>query len=143
MAEVGVVAERARCRLALLLEALNLRAAVRDHLPIRELLVDELRGWIVRVSLSDHLGELLLVARLRQGDGIGAAVAEVQPDDVQLLAERGLDVVVPVEAALLPQILLDRVDRLLLVGKAARQVVDGLPLRRARIRIDLDEDRRR
>jgi hypothetical protein len=71
-------------------------------------------------------------------------VSEVEHHDVQLWAERRLEVFLPVEPVL-RQLLRDRVDRLLFVRELVRELVDRLPLRRAQDGVDreLHRDRRR
>jgi len=69
-------------------------------------------------------------------------VREIEHHDVQLWAERGLEVFLPVEP-LRGQLLLDRVDRLLFVRELVRELVDRLPLRRAQVGVDRDEQRDR
>ena len=66
---------------------------------------------------------------------------EVEHHDVQFRAERRLEVVLPVET-LLRELLLRRVDGLLLVRELARERVQRLPLRGARVGVDRDEERR-
>jgi len=69
-------------------------------------------------------------------------VCEVEHHDVQLWAERGLEVFLPVEPVL-RQLLLDRVDRLLFVRELVRELVDRLPLRRAQVGVDREVQRDR
>jgi hypothetical protein len=69
-------------------------------------------------------------------------VSEVEHHDVQLWAERRLEVFLPVEPVL-RQLLLDRVDRLLFVRELVRELVDRPPLRRAQVGVDRDVQRGR
>ena len=141
--ETGVVRQRRLLVFARLLETRDHRAAVRQNFPAVELVVDDGRGLVLRVAPPDHVRELGLVARLKQRHEILAAVVEVEPDQVELLAECRLDVLLPVETAGFEDVLLERIDGFLLAGEVARECVDHLPLRGARVRVDLDEHRRR
>src|SRR6266516_677117 len=133
--------ERLSLGIARLLEAVDRGLLRRDHLPAAERVVDDavrrvrLRG----VGLVEHLLELRLVGWLHEHDEVPRVVLEIEPREVDLLAQRRLDVLRPVELGLLVEVALDRVDTLLLVGELAGQLVDRLPLRRARVGVDGEE----
>ena len=67
---------------------------------------------------------------------------KIEHHHVQLGAERGLEILLPVEPVL-GQLLLDRVDRLLFVRELVRELVDRLPLRRVQVGVDRYEQRDR
>ena len=103
-------------------------------------LVHELRGRIGGVALLHGALECALVPRLQQRDRV-VRPREVEHHDVELRTQCGLEVTLPVEP-LLGQLLLDRIDGLLLVRELARELVDRLPLGGGRVGVDGDEQRR-
>jgi len=106
-----------------------------------ELLVDELARGIGRVALLHGALERGFVLQLHQGDGL-AGVREIERHHVELWTERWLEVTLPVEP-FLRQLLLGRVDGLLLVRELARKLVDRLPLGGAKVGVERDEQRDR
>src|SRR6266540_100983 len=139
--EILVVRKRALRGVTCLLEGVDRCLLVGHQRPAVELLVDELARGIACVALLHCALERALVLRLHQGDGL-ARMCEIERHHVDLRPEGGLEVTVPVES-FLEQLLVDRVDRLLLVRELAREVVHGLPLGRVQVGVERHEERDR
>jgi hypothetical protein len=119
-------------------ESIRLAESLDDG-PAVERVVEELARRVAGIALLHGAREGILVARLHQRDRL-LRVREIQHHHVHFRTERGLEIVLPVEPLLL-QLLFDRVDRLLLVRELVRQGVHVLPLRRAEVRVDRNEQR--
>src|SRR6266545_776707 len=78
------------------LELVELCLAVREHRPAVDLFV---HGWAR--ALLEHGVELVDVLGLRDPDEVVAAVLEVEPDEIDLVAERRLHVLLPAQPVLL------------------------------------------
>ena len=129
----------------LLLEAVDLRLRVGEDEPVF-VFADEERHvaglLLARVPLLDGREELLLVLRLRDRHDVLALALDVEPHDVDLFAQGGLHVLLPVELQVLLERSAEEADRLIAVGKLLEQILDLAPLPRIRIGIDRDEGRR-
>ncbi len=130
-------------RRRLLLEAIDLLLRVRENEPVVVLLLEhELSGRpvsfpfsIIRRNASASFG---FVTR----NHIRPVVREVEPDEVDLVAESRLDVLLVVETRVLLQGRAERRERLGADRELAEELVDLLPLVGAEIGVDRDEDRR-
>ena len=129
--------------LGLSLEAIDLLLRVREHEPT-VLLLEEERVFpgVLRVPLLDHLLEGGLVLRLGQRDRVRSVVREVEPDEVDLVAESRLHVLLVVEARLLLEGRAQRRERLGADRELPEELVDLLPLVGVQVGVDRDEDRR-
>ena len=140
---VGRVVGEAVARRHLLLEAVDLRLRVGEQKPVFVFADDEVVARrVARISLLDGRPELLLVLRLRNSHDVLALILEVEPDEADLVAERGLHVLLPVELQVVLERGAEEADRLFAIGKLLEQLLDLLPLPRIRIGIDRDEGRR-
>src|SRR5215831_5089514 len=113
---------------------------VADHVPAVDLAVDLLlAGALGRVQLLDEVLELAGVVRLRQADH-GHVLSGLGRDEreVDLGPERGLDVVLEVDAVL-GELVVDLLQQQVAAGELLRQRVELLPLARAEIAVDRDE----
>ena len=97
-------------------------------------------GPSVLVPLLDHPPERVRVLRLRQRDHVRPVVRQVEPDEVDLVAESRLDVLLVVEARLLLEGRAERRERLGADRELPKELVDLLPLVGAR---DWSRSRRR
>src|SRR5512132_3155539 len=95
--------------------------------------------WVV--AGLEKLVELRRVLRLREEDVVVVRVLEVEQGEVEVIAERRLDVALPVEAVL-PQVLAEALDQLPPAREAVEQLVGFPPLAGSRVGDAGDEDRR-
>jgi hypothetical protein len=97
-----------------------------------------LAGGRLARALAHQRLELPLVLRLRQADEVAAAVLEIEPDDVELGAERRLDVAREVDIAVLGAEPAQRRQRIRELAQQQERVPELL---RAEVRLDRDQRR--
>jgi hypothetical protein len=120
-------------------EPIDLGLGVRQDVPVPDLSERDRLLSRLGVRLVDEELEPRRILRLRHDDRVLAAVLEVEPDQVDLVAQRGLHVVLVVEAGVLFQRLADFADEQRVGGELAEELVDLLPLVGAQVGIDRDE----
>ena len=118
-----------------LLERVDRRLRVGEHGPSADFGRHGGVAAVRRVELLDERVELRLVRRLRQPHHVGL---RSEHGDVDLLAERGLDVRIPVRLRVLLERRADLGEQLVLPRELVQQAVDGLPLRRGEVGVDRD-----